>query len=69
MSLEKKETLVEVKKPWQSKTNWTGLLIALASFFPSVHTWVAANPDAFMQIVAGVTMILRFVSKGKITIE
>lgn len=61
--------LIESKKPWQSKTNWVALLIAASSFFPLIGSWVQSNPDSFMQIVAGLFMVLRYVTKGKISIK
>jgi len=60
---------LETKKPWLSKTNWVALLVAVASFVPSVSTWVASNPDTFMQLLGGVFFLLRAVTKGKISIE
>lgn len=60
---------VKTKKPWQSKTNWVALVTAVLSFFPQVGDWVANNPEIFMQVVAGVTAILRWVTDGKISIK
>lgn len=59
----------ESKKPWMSKTNWAALLVAVASFVPGVSSWVAANPDTFMQVLGGVFLLLRTITKGKISIE
>ena len=66
---EKKTEVVEVKKPWQSKTNWISLLIALAGFWPSAGDWVANNPDMFMKIMGGLFLGLRWVTKGKVSIK
>ncbi len=60
--------VVETVKPWMSKTNLVGLAMAIVSFFPSVNDWVSTNPAMFMQITSGIIMILRFVTKGKISI-
>ena len=60
--------VMEVKKPWQSKTNWVALLVAVSAFVPSVSEWIGQNPTAFAEIIAGSMMILRMVSKGKINI-
>jgi hypothetical protein len=60
---------VESKKPWESKTNWTALLLALSAFVPAVGEWVKANPDTTLQIIGGLFVVLRMLSKGKIEIR
>lgn len=67
--MDKKKELVEVKKPWASKTNWVALIMALLAFFPSAGTWVANHPEPFMWAVSGVIAGLRMISKGKIAIK
>lgn len=69
MSLEKPTEIVEIKKPWQSKTNWAALLMAALSFFPKVHELVSANPELFMQILSGAIIFLRWLTKGKVSIK
>lgn len=59
---------METKRPWQSKSNWVGLLLAIAPFFPQVKEFTSANPDLTLQIVGGIMILLRQVTKGKITI-
>ncbi len=60
---------MESKKPWQSKTNYVALVIAIAAFFPQVQLFIAANPEAFASGVSVVFMILRQISSGKISIS
>lgn len=60
---------VPIKKPWQSKTNWVALVTAVMSFFPSIGDWVANHPEIFMQAVAGITVVLRWITKGKISVS
>ena len=54
------------KNPLLSKTNWLALLMALVAFIPSVSAWISANPTMFANIVAGIFVVLRFVSKDKL---
>lgn len=60
---------METKKPWQSKTNYVALFLAIAAFFPSASAWVAANPDMFMWGLSAVFSGLRLISKDKISIS
>jgi len=60
---------MESKKPWQSKTNWVALLIAVASFFPQVQALIISNPEGFGVLISGVFTALRFVTKNKIVIK
>jgi len=59
----------ENKKIWQSKTNWVALIVAISAFIPSVSNWIGQYPTAFAEIVAGLMMVLRMISKGKIDIK
>lgn len=56
-------------KPWLSKTNWMGFIMAVVSFFPSAAEWVADHPQGFMQIIGFIVIGLRFVTKGKISLK
>jgi len=60
---------METKKPWQSKTNWVALVMALIAFLPEVNGWVSGNADTFMVIVSGVFAVLRSITSGKITVK
>ena len=60
---------MEAKKPWQSKTNWIALILAVAAFFPQVQGVISANPEVFAQVISGVMIALRFISKDKIAIK
>lgn len=59
---------MESKKPWQSKTIWKGLILAVVSFFPQVQGLVAENPQLVLLAIGGADMLLRFVTKGKIAL-
>ena len=61
--------MIENKKPWQSKQNWAGLVVALSPFFPGVSEYVSHNPDVVLQGLGFLFVALRFVSKGKISID
>lgn len=60
---------MENKKPWQSKTNWAALIVAVSAFIPQVGQWIAANPEMYGMALGGLFAVLRAVSKGKIGIE
>jgi hypothetical protein len=57
------------KKPWQSKTVWASLVVAVAAFFPAVQTVIVANPEITGVVLGGVFGVLRLISKGKISVE
>lgn len=59
----------ESKKPWQSKTMWTSLIVGAAGFCPPVAALIAANPAVASMAIGGVFAILRKVSNGKIVIK
>lgn len=61
--------MIENKKPWESKTNWVGVVVAIAPFFPGVSEYVASNPDVVVQGLGFLFVALRFISKGKISID
>jgi len=48
------------------KTLIVNAVIAAASLYPPVGTWVSQNPETVLQIIAGVNILLRLVTKGKV---
>ena len=60
---------MDVKKPWQSKTNWAALVVAASAFIPSVGEFISKNPEGYALILSGIFGALRLISKGKISIE
>lgn len=58
-----------MKKPWLSKTLWTNLLLALVAFIPSVGEWVGNNPQVVLFFFGAVNMVLRLVTKDKVSLE
>lgn len=53
------------KKPWQSKTLWTSLIVAVAPLIPPVQALLVANPELAGTIVALVFAGLRvFAGRG-----
>lgn len=55
-----------MKKPWQSKTHWTALIIAIVSFIPGVSEYVSAHPQVSILVQVLVMVVLRWFSDGKI---
>lgn len=58
-----------VKKPWQSKTVWLGIVVAILPLFPSISMLVSSNPEAVSMMLGGLFTVLRFISKDKIIIS
>lgn len=52
----------------QSKTFWVQVVTFAAAFIPVVQEWLAANPEQFIGTLAAVNVIVRFATKGKITL-
>lgn len=55
------------KKPYLSKTLIVNMIMALLAFFPSVNTKVDATQ--VMLIMGVINMVLRLVTKEKISLE
>lgn len=58
----------ETKKPWQSKTTWAALVIAVTAFFPSAAAWIAEHPTEYGLAIGFIFTALRFITKDKISI-
>jgi hypothetical protein len=59
----------ESKKLYKSKTLWVNLVMAVAAFIPGVGEWVAGNTEAAGAIVAGINVVLRLVTKEKVSLK
>lgn len=59
-------TTVVTVKPWQSKTLWASLIVALAPMIPGVGPLVAANPEVAAAFVGLIFGALRLTSEGKV---
>lgn len=59
---------METKKPWQSRTNWAALIVAVGAFIPAVSVWIAQNPETYSVVLGGLFAVLRVATKGKIEI-
>ncbi|TXH10646.1 MAG: hypothetical protein E6R04_04755 [Spirochaetes bacterium] len=62
-----KKSMGDSKKPWQSKTIWINLGMALAAFFPQVQDHV--NVDTFGVIFGAVNFLLRLTTKTGVSIK
>lgn len=56
------------KSIFASKTMAVNAVVLVASFIPSVREWVTAHPDTTMQLLAGAGVLLRWISKGKVSL-
>lgn len=60
----------EIKKPWLSKTIWLNLAGAiLALVYPPASAWLSANAEITFGFFAGLNILLRLVSKDKISLS
>ena len=57
------------KKPWMSKTVWISVIVAASAFVPAVHALIQANLEIFSSLVGAIFMLLRFITKDKISIK
>lgn len=56
-----------VTKPWQSKTLWINLAIAVTCLVStSASEWLKSHVELAMAALSGVNMLLRLVTKDKI---
>lgn len=59
----------DTTKPWQSKTLWVSLIVALAPLLPPVQAVLIANPTLVTSAVACVFAALRLMSSQKISLK
>jgi hypothetical protein len=59
----------ESKRLYKSKTVWVNLVMAVAAFIPGVGEWVSQNAEAAGAIVAGINVVLRLVTKEKVSLK
>lgn len=60
----------ETKKPWLSKTIWLNLVGAvLALVYPPASAWLAAHAEITLGFFAGLNILLRLISKDKISLS
>lgn len=56
------------KPAWLSKTVLLNLVALLCAFIPAVGQWIATNPETAASVIAAANIILRFITKGAISI-
>ena len=60
----------DTKKPWQSKTLWTNIIIAIVAIAsPPAHQWISAHPEAFAAAFGVINVILRMLTKDAIQLN
>ena len=57
------------KNTFLSKTLWTNFLVAGAAFFPVASDWMATNPTVMIVVFALVNIVLRLVTKEKLSLK
>lgn len=57
------------KKPYLSKTLWVNLLLAVTALaLPSAQAWMSKNPETVAMVFSGLNMVLRLVTKEKLSL-
>lgn len=51
-----------------SKTFWVQVMALASLAFPAVHAWVTANPVGFAAAWAGLNVLVRFATSGKVSL-
>lgn len=59
------------KKPWESKTLWTNLILAIVALLPvdGLQDWFLQNQGFMPMLFLGVNSVLRLISKDPIVIK
>ena len=52
----------------KSKTFWVNALAGAAAFFPAVKEFIAQNPEGFVGVLTAVNVIVRFFTRGRVTV-
>ena len=58
----------ESKPFFKSRTVLTNALFAVLSLYPPLGRWISANPETAIQFMAVVNLLLRYVTKGGISL-
>lgn len=60
----------KTKKPLYSRTLWVNLIMAVSALFiPGVGSWMSGNIETVTIIFTGINMLLRLVTKNKISLN
>ena len=59
---------METKHPLASKTVWLQIVTVLSLLVPAVREWLVANPVEFVSVLAAANVIVRFVTRGKVSV-
>jgi len=61
-------TMDSSKPLYLSRTLWINLIMAVAAFIPGVGVWIAAHPDLFAGAFSVINIVLRLITKDKLSI-
>jgi hypothetical protein len=59
---------MNTKPIYTSKTFWVQVLALLCALIPPVNAWLKENPVEFVGVLAAVNVLVRFATKGAVTI-
>ncbi len=60
---------METKKPWASKTLWLNLLVSLGAMLPWAPMKELLSEESLVMVLSVLNMVLRMVSKDKISMH
>lgn len=63
-----KETAIEKKSPLRSKTVWMNIVAVISTLIPAVGEWLQDNPVSFVAALGAANVLVRFATKGKLSI-
>lgn len=52
----------------KSKTFWLQAITVASAFVPQVQVWLAANPETAVAVIGAVNVLMRFATKGKVSL-
>ena len=60
----------DTKKPWQSKTIWTNVILALLALLsPTAQAWASDHPEVLPLFFTAVNVALRFITKDAVSLN
>ena len=55
-------------KPWQSKTHWTALVLAVLAFIPGMDELIAQHPTVTVIVQSLIMVGLRWITKSPVSL-
>lgn len=55
--------------PWQSKTHWTALVLAIVAFIPGADELIAQHPTLTVVLQSIIMVVLRWLTNSPISLK